>query len=375
MKEYKGILCCLLSALYLCGCGKASLDENRSGSEPPVREPQMAETSKQETDFTEYKINLTGSFQGIYGCAVFLNPQERRYDLYNEVMGKEEASAYEIVKNIYGEQDTAALKSMLLADDNGTRKIYGKTGSQQDCGAWFAGFSEEDGGREYFAVCLNDETHKEQVSEEKAIEITLDIFDSRKEFADEADDAEKYRAFVKKNHTAGIANTLLADLTGDEREELIVLDNQESGKYIPVAVYGIRDDGQVVRLYEDAAYDAHPGWRWLYLYEEDGKNYLFRYSPVMYQGIGTYSYEIFSLTGEGGEVLLASEEKAYDISRGEVSEELWDEMGKFLEPVHAYQNASIPLVEIGEDYVDAAYGSFEARKYNYVIDRDELGLR
>lgn len=484
MKTYKGMLFCLLLVLWLSGCGKASSAENKVGNSQPDTAPQM-------TDM-EYHIDLSGSFQGIYGCAVLYDPQEQRYDFYREAMGKEEASPYSTFKivsalsglknhvvdnegsvmhysgasypvpawngnltlqeafqsscvwyfrqvidavgedeikkelvslqygngdvsewegsgengmpdlngfwldsslkisplgqvqvlaqifegqSIYKEQDIAVLKNMMLADDSGARKIYGKTGSGPNGEAWFTGFAEENGDRTYFAVYLKDENHKEQVSGEKAREITFDIFDSEKELAGEADDTEKYRTFVKKNHTSGIISTLLADLTGDGRKELIAIDDWNDGEYISMAVYGIRNDGLVVNLYEDEACDTHPGWRWLYLYEKDGKNYLFRYCPVMYQGVGTYSYEIFSLTGEGEEVLLYSGEKACDISREEASEELWNEMGEFLEEVHAYQEASIPLVEIGEDYFDAEYGSFEGRKYHDVTDCDELGIR
>lgn len=484
----------------LTGCGGTVSDE----AEPQIQiiqdlqEAQMPEErcdlgdEGQQEDFTEYNINLAGSFQGIYGCAVLFDPQEHRYAGYREMMGREEVSPYSTFKiisalsglknhvvedetsamnysgvsypisawnkdltlreafqtscvwyfrqvvdavgedelrkelesleygngdvsewegsgvnglpelngfwldsslkispaeqvqvlarifegqSVYGEKEIAVLKNMMLADDNGTRKIYGKTGSGQNGRAWFVGFAEENGHREYFAVYLDDENHKEQVSGEKAKEIAIDIFDSKEELAGETDDMEKYRAFVKKNDMQGITGTLLADLTGDGREELIVISSQADGGYIPIAVYGIEKNGLVVTLYEDAASDSHAGWRWLYLYEEKGKNYLFRYAPVMYQGMGTWSWEIFSLTEDGEEVLLDSAEKEVDLTGGEATEELWEQMGAFLKQVHACQEKSIPLVEIGEDYFDAEYGPCEVRTYHYVMACDELEIR
>lgn len=50
-------------------------------------------------------------------------------------------------------------------------------------------------------------------------------------------------------------------------------------------------------------------------------------------------------------------------------------MGRFLDQVTAYQQASIPLVKIGEDYFDTEENPGAIRKYDTVIDRDELGIR
>lgn len=90
----------------------------------------------------------------------------------------------------YGEQSVATLKNLMLSDDNGTRKIYGKTGSGPEGKVWFVGFAEEEDKREYFAVYLDDGYRQEQVSGNKAREIALDIFDHNRDFASGKNDRE-----------------------------------------------------------------------------------------------------------------------------------------------------------------------------------------
>lgn len=445
------------------------------------------------SDGTEIResVNLYGSFQEIYGCAVIYDPQEQRYSIYHEALAEQEVSPFSTFKIIsalsgfenqvvedgtstmdysgevysitswngnltlaeafassciwyfrqivdavgeeemqeeldalsygncdisqwegsgvngqselngfwldsslkispleqvqvlaeifegqsgYGQRNVEILKELMLSDDNGIRKVYGKTGSGLEGKAWFVGFVEEENKREYFAVYLDDGYRQDQVSGSKAKEIALDILDNNREFASGEDDRETYRAFVEKNYPSGPTSTLLRELTGDDRQELIVI-NGRTQEQVSMAVYTIKDDGTVATLYEDTASDSHAGWNWLYLYEEDGKSYLFRYLPIMYQGLGTYSYDIFSLTGEGEEIPLYSGEEDFDMTGGETSEEQRERMGNFLEQVRFYQESAVPLVEIGEDYFETKEGFGKIQKYDYVIDSDELGIR
>lgn len=75
----------------------------------------------------------------------------------------------------YDSNHIELLKKIMLVDENGAQKIYGKTGSGGNGKAWFVGFSESGQEREYFAVYLNDTMQKEQVSGNKAKEIALEI--------------------------------------------------------------------------------------------------------------------------------------------------------------------------------------------------------
>lgn len=242
-------------------------------------------------------------------------------------------------------------------------------------------------------------------------------------------DLEAYREFMKNTYTTGLNSTLLADLTGDGRDDLIVVSSlvldengnplnessekakelrkrdKEYGKMnwqtirntvteypqaspypnigytgfhtsIVIRVY-TRDEesGSITCLYEDDAAYPHAGHNWLYLYEEDGRDYLLKYSPSMWQGMGGYDYKIFSLLESGQEQVLRAEEEVYGTVDVEDDDKrkLWDKMGLFIRQVDQYRSKSIPLVEIGSDYFDAEYDSMQEREYNYVVQCDELG--
>lgn len=77
-------------------------------------------------------------------------------------------------ESIYSDKDVAILKEIMLVSED-AKKIYGKTGSSSNGEAWFVGFSEENGEREYFAVYLNDNTQLNNISGSVAKEMALDI--------------------------------------------------------------------------------------------------------------------------------------------------------------------------------------------------------
>lgn len=62
---------------------------------------------------------------------------------------------------------------LMLVEENGTQSIYGKTGTGSGGRAWFAGFSQKDGTRRYFAVYLDDGNDTPPVSGSTAKEIAL----------------------------------------------------------------------------------------------------------------------------------------------------------------------------------------------------------
>lgn len=241
------------------------------------------------------------------------------------------------------------------------------------------------------------------------------------------EDFRAYRDFMDKYHKNGINSTLLADLTGDGRKELIVVSSQvldENGEpldedseeakearksdndfvqakfdirntvtespsasafpgigytgfhsMIEVNVYTRHGDtGTMERLYQSSAGYPHSGWNWLYLYHENDRDYLMQFSPMMWQGRGSYEYKIFSLSDTGEEQMYRYGEENYgtvDVDE-EQQKPLWDRMKLFLDQVDTYRKNSIPLVEIGNDYFGGEYGSLDGREYNYVILSDEL---
>lgn len=78
-------------------------------------------------------------------------------------------------QNDYESPNIEILKRIMLIDESDTQKIYGKTGTSGNGEAWFVGFSESSGEREYFAVYLDDIEQKEQISGNRAKEIALEI--------------------------------------------------------------------------------------------------------------------------------------------------------------------------------------------------------
>lgn len=76
----------------------------------------------------------------------------------------------------YGSDHIEILRRIMLVDESDTQKIYGKTGTSGNGEAWFVGFSESSNeGRKYFAIYLNDNEQREQVSGSKAKGIALEI--------------------------------------------------------------------------------------------------------------------------------------------------------------------------------------------------------
>lgn len=75
----------------------------------------------------------------------------------------------------FSDENVNILKNIMLVDESDHQKIYGKTGSDSNGQAWFVGFKEEQGIKEYFAVYLDDEINKEDISGNTAKEIALQI--------------------------------------------------------------------------------------------------------------------------------------------------------------------------------------------------------
>lgn len=66
--------------------------------------------------------------------------------------------------NNFKEKNISLLKDIMLSDisvDNESIKVYGKTGTGYENEAWFVGFTEQCGFRNYFAIYLCDNTDRE----------------------------------------------------------------------------------------------------------------------------------------------------------------------------------------------------------------------
>lgn len=101
-----------------------------------------------------------------------------------------------------------------------------------------------------------------------------------------------------------------ADVSGDGQKEALCLDTsrQKSGS-VTLRIY----NGSGKEIWSEDALTAHAGWNSLFLYEEDGKHCLLRYTPAMVQGSGTYTYSLFTINGDGTEQVVRTNRIEFNI--------------------------------------------------------------
>lgn len=83
-----------------------------------------------------------------------------------------------------------------------------------------------------------------------------------------------------------------------------------------------KPDGTV--LWRKEAHAAHSGYNSLFACKLDGKDYLLRYNPTMYQGYATYAYTLFSLDAQGKAVPVQEESVSFDVNWGSHMHEGFD---------------------------------------------------
>lgn len=154
----------------------------------------------------------------------------------------------------------------------------------------------------------------------------------------------------------------LADVNHDGREDRI---------YLGLSGFNERGSGTVqvldgmseTVLWERSYAKAHAGWTMLYLYRENGQDYILEYNPAMYQGRGDYRYEIFHLDEQGNPVILKEEETSfqlYENNNGVYKNGFFgdaEEYHLFLEHVNSCIDQSLLL--ISSDNGDIVYSTPE----------------
>lgn len=145
--------------------------------------------------------------------------------------------------------------------------------------------------------------------------------------------------------------------------------------------------GQRLELWEDSrlvwseeGYFVHAGYNALFLCELNGEAYLLRYSPTMYQGVGTYSYRLFSL--ENGTETVARENSVdFDTNFFE-GKPLYGEfdpeaIAGFMDEVNGLLSCSTQLLNTNESLLDTFAGKTVAPQDNLgwldLFDRDSSG--
>ncbi|HHY81385.1 MAG TPA: hypothetical protein GX505_01755 [Clostridiales bacterium] len=132
-----------------------------------------------------------------------------------------------------------------------------------------------------------------------------------------------------------------ADLNHDGKKEKIVADltNLEEFQEAWLKIY----DADNNLIWEEAAGLPHAGWNSIYLYHSDGKDYLIRYNPVMYQGFANYQYTIFRLNARGEEIEEASNAVDFDINPNSTMFDS-DSIAAFVEELNALLEESTLLL-------------------------------
>ena len=143
--------------------------------------------------------------------------------------------------------------------------------------------------------------------------------------------------------------------------------------------------GQRFELWEDSkliwseeGYFAHAGYNALFLCVLDEEAYLLRYNPTMYQGIGTYNYQLFSLEN-GTETVVRENSVSFDTNFRE-GKPLYGEfdpeaIAAFTDEVNNLLSYSIQLLNTDEELLDTFAGKTVAPQDNLGwldwFDRDQ----
>lgn len=174
-----------------------------------------------------------------------------------------------------------------------------------------------------------------------------------------------FRRYFEENYEANTAGVILADVTGDGQDEMLVLtmygtggealslrDTVEADRFGwgRWEICGVRE-GEVVPL--DSLRDiggGHVGWGQQYLVPRETGFAVLEYDPYEGQGLAGYGYRLSRLTEEGewveldsGRVSFSLMEEGSPTAQGmEFSTD--EEIALFLSKVWAYRDSGVPLL-------------------------------
>lgn len=132
---------------------------------------------------------------------------------------------------------------------------------------------------------------------------------------------------------------LILDLNRNGIEETLVQKEIDGGNGQAVEIY--ENDERI--FYTEGNY-AHVGWNALFLCILDGESYLLRYDPALYQGIFSYSYELFTLK-DGYETITYNKIRI-DVNFDAPSHDKFnpEEIASFMEKINGYLAQSTQLL-------------------------------
>ncbi len=140
-----------------------------------------------------------------------------------------------------------------------------------------------------------------------------------------------------------------ADVNQDGKDESIYLDKSQMETTFGVTL--LVRDGSGNELWKEELNTAHAGWDQLFLTELDGRQYLLRYNPSMYQGYCTYTLSLFSPEEGVKEKVFQTKTLEFDINGAKELDAR--KMVDFADEVNALLKKSTLLVSS-----DGGYWSF-----------------
>ena len=108
-------------------------------------------------------------------------------------------------------------------------------------------------------------------------------------------------------------------------------------------------------LFSEEGYYAHAGWNALFLCTVDGKDCLLRYHPTMYQGVCSYTFELFTLSRAGEEMAVREGRVEFDINFQPMLHQNFDPeaIADFMEKVNSLLENSVQLLNTDQDLLGA----------------------
>lgn len=156
---------------------------------------------------------------------------------------------------------------------------------------------------------------------------------------------------VQEQHAAALDEAESADSTGTP-------DLNHNGIAEEVRLLELEDEqGQRLEIWEnneliytEVGYFAHYGSVSIFLCTIDGEDYLLRYYPTMYQGVGTYRYELTALT-DVKETVMQYNSVDFDINFGSPVHAGYDPeaIAAFMEEINDLLSHSIQLLNTESD--------------------------
>jgi len=143
---------------------------------------------------------------------------------------------------------------------------------------------------------------------------------------------------------------LKADINHDGEQEQLCIDTNKVDLEQKVTLSVINDKKKT--LWSEDAFLAHTGWNSLYLCTLESGEYLLRYLPTMFQGICSYSYELFYLDESGAVKSVETDAIDFSINTGDEVNYNPEELTAFAKKVNTYLENSILLLSTEEGVLE-----------------------